>query len=204
MDIYIYFPPKDKRFGNTFPIWTQHFSTYVVSTNVASLGTTYDVPLRDDCNIFWYRSPGSSTSFKNLGLPSFPGFIPERHKHRPFQTLTLSPPFLRLTLPSPQTVNTITFPPSIHAHSVPTLKTLLFFFFFRSPCPNCSPADRAFVPPSCSLFPRVFFFYPEDEGRTCLRKIGRFLSDYSGPCHRSRKSSCNADNKHSTTKYLTK
>ena len=127
---------------------------YAISTNVAGLVTTYNVPLRDDCNIFWYRSPGSSTSFKNLGLPSFPGFIPERHKHRPFQALTLSPPFLRFSLPSPQTVNTITFSPSIHAHSVPTLKTLLLFFGSR--CPNCSSADRASVPPSYSLLPRVF------------------------------------------------
>jgi hypothetical protein len=169
------------------PVWEPP-TTYLWAMTVISSGTG--------------ALDGSSTSFKNLGLPSFPEFIPERHKHRPFQALTLSPPFHRFSLPSPQTVNTITFSPSIQAHSVPTLKTL--FLFFGSRCPNCSPADHASVPPSCSLFPRVFFFYPEDGGRTCVRKVGRFLSDYSGPYHRPQKTSCNADNKHSTIQHVTK
>ena len=135
------------------------------STNVAVLGTTYDVPLKDDCNIFWNRSPGSSTSFKNLALlPSFPGFLPERHKHRPFQALTLSPPFLRFSFPSPQIVNSITFPPSILAHSAPTITTLLLLFGSR--CLNCNPQTVLLFPHPAVFFPRVLLFYPEDGGRT--------------------------------------
>jgi len=154
----IFFLGQDRRSGNTFPSWTQYFSTYVVSTNVAGLGTTYDVPLRDDCNIFWYRSPGSSTSFKNLGLPSFPGFIPERHKHRPFQPLTLSPPFLRFSLPSPQIANTITFS---------LLDSRTFYTYIKNPCSSSSGHGVLAAHPQTVLrfahpivFSRARFFLP--------------------------------------------